>query len=142
SDGIVITPSNVHSLTIMVRGAMGQVLEGASVTIFRDSVEIMRRVTDRGGNVEVELPDGEYVIEASFDQFQKRKLVVLKTDSFERIDLDVFVKVLGVSMTLSQTLFLALGIIMVILLLAVIIHEYHVYRRKRIPQLFIVRRVE
>ncbi|MEM2487699.1 MAG: carboxypeptidase-like regulatory domain-containing protein [Thermoproteota archaeon] len=139
---IVITPSNVHSLTIMVRGVVGQALEGASVTIFRDSVEIMRRVTDRGGNVEVELPDGEYVIEASFDQFQKRKLVVLKTDSFERIDLDVFVKVLGVSMTLSQTLFLALGIIMVILLLAVIIHEYHVYRRKRIPQLFIVRRVE
>ena len=142
SDGIVITPSNVHSLTIMVRGAMGQVLEGASVTIFRDGVEIMRKVTDRGGNVEVELPDGEYVIEASFDQFQKRKSVILKTDSFEKIDLDVFVKVLGVSMSLSQTILLVLGIIMIILLLAVTIHEYHVFRRKRLPQLFIIRKIE
>ncbi|MBO3799950.1 MAG: carboxypeptidase regulatory-like domain-containing protein [Candidatus Brockarchaeota archaeon] len=141
SGEIVLTPSNVHSLTIMVRGAMGQALEGASVTVWKDGAELLRRITDKSGSVEIELPDGEYVIEASFDQFQKKKSVTLTTDSFERIDLDVFVKVLGVSMTLSQTILSVLGIILMIVLLAVIIHEYHIYRRKKLPQLFIVRKI-
>ncbi|MDW8033434.1 MAG: carboxypeptidase-like regulatory domain-containing protein [Nitrososphaerota archaeon] len=119
---------------------MGQVLEGASVTILKDSVEIFRMITDKGGNVEVELPDGDYIVEVSFDQFQIRKRVTLETNSYERIDLDVFIKIFGVSTTLSQVIILTLGMIMAIILLAIAIHEYHVYRRKKLPQLFIIRK--
>ncbi|MBO3839879.1 MAG: carboxypeptidase-like regulatory domain-containing protein [Thermoproteota archaeon] len=137
---LVLTPTNVHSLTVMVRGAMGQALEGASVTVWKDGAELFRRITDKSGNVEIELPDGEYVIEASFDQFQKRTLVTLTVDSFVRIDLDVFTKMLGVSMTLSQTLLLIAAVVIMIILLAIIVHEYHIYRRKKLPQLFIARK--
>jgi len=142
SGEIVLTPSNVHSLTIMVRGAMGQALEGAGVTVWRDGAELLRRITDKSGNVEIELPDGEYVIEVSFDQFQKKTTVTLTADSFIRVDLDVFTKMLGVSMTLSQTLLLIVATIIMIILLAIVIHEYHIYRRKKLPQLFIVRKTE
>jgi len=142
SGEVILTPSNVHSLTIMVRGAMGQALEGASVAIWKDGAELLRKVTDKSGNVEIELPDGEYVIEASFDQFQKKTTVTLTADSFVRVELDVFTKILGVSMTLSQTLLLIVATIIMIILLAIVIHEYHIYRRKKLPQLFIVRKTE
>ncbi|MGQ9690664.1 MAG: carboxypeptidase-like regulatory domain-containing protein, partial [Thermoproteota archaeon] len=64
---ITITPSNVYTLTVIVRGAQGQALEGSSVVIFKDDSEVIRRLTDKGGNVEVELPEGNYVLEVSFD---------------------------------------------------------------------------
>ncbi len=134
---ITITPSNVHSLTVIVRGAQGQALEGAGVTIVKDGVELVRMLTDKGGNAEVELPDGGYTIEVSFDQFLKKTQVSLTDDSLIRVDLDVFIKILGVGMTFSQTLLLILAIIIVIIALGIMLHEYHVYRRKRLPQLFV-----
>ncbi|MGB9718724.1 MAG: MSCRAMM family protein [Thermoproteota archaeon] len=134
---ITVTPSNVHSLTIMVRGAQGQALEGAGVKIMRDGVELVRMLTDKGGNAEVELPDGTYTVEVSFDQFLRKTQVSLTSDSFIRVELDVFIRILGVGMTLSQTILLILAIMIVIIAIGIMLHEYHVYRRKKLPQLFI-----
>jgi hypothetical protein len=133
---ITVTPSNMHSLTVMVRGAQGQALEGAGVVITRDGFELARVLTDKGGNAEVELPDGEYAVEVSYGQFLGRKQVSLTRDSFARFDLDVFIEILGVGMTLSQTILLMLAIMIVVIAIAIILHEYHVYRRKKLPELF------
>jgi len=133
---ITLTPSNVHSLTVVVRGAQGQALEGAGVVIMKDSMEVARVLTDKGGNAEVELPDGTYTVEVSFDQFLKKTEVSLTRDSFIRVELDVFIRILGVGMTLSQTILLILAIMIVIIAIGIILHEYHIYRRKRLPQLF------
>jgi len=139
SDTIILTPSNVHSLTVMVRGAQGQALEGAGVTVLKNGVELVRMLTDRGGNAEVELPDGDYTIEVSFDQFLRRTQVTLTSDHLVKVELDVFFKMLGVSMTLSQTILLIIAILIIIIALAIVLHEYHIYRRKKLPQLFTVR---
>ncbi len=138
TDGeITLTPSNVHSLTIMVRGAQGQALKGAGVVIMKDGFELTRILTDKGGNAEVELPDGEYTVEASYGQFLGVKKVSLTRNSFARFDLDVFLEILGVGMTLSQTVLLILAIMILVIAIAIILHEYHVYRRKKLPQLFV-----
>ena len=136
---ITVTPSNVHSITIMVRGAQGQALEGAGVTVLKNGVKLVRMLTDKGGNAEVELPDGDYTIEVSFDQFLRRTQVTLTSDHLVKVELDVFLKILGVSMTLSQTILLIIAILIIIIALAILLHEYHIYRRKKLPQLFTVR---
>ncbi|MEM2087882.1 MAG: carboxypeptidase-like regulatory domain-containing protein [Thermoproteota archaeon] len=133
---ITLTPSNVHSLTITVRGAQGQALQGAGIVIMKNGFELTRFLTDKGGNAEVELPDGEYTVEVSYGQFLGRKQVSLTRDSLAEFKLDVFLELLGVGMTLSQTILLMLAIMMLIIAIAIIIHEYHVYRRKKLPQLF------
>ena len=138
---ITVTPSNMHSLTVMVRGAQGQALEGAGVVIIKDGVELVRMLTDEGGNAEFELPGGDYAVEVSFDQFLRKTQLSLTHDSLIRVDLDVFIRILGVGMTLSQTILLMLAIMIVIIAIAIIVHEYHIYRRKRLPQLF-ARRME
>ncbi len=134
---ITLTPSNVHSLTVMVRGAQGQALEGAGVVIMKNGFELARVLTDKGGNAEVELPDGEYTVKVSYGQFQGEEQVSLTRDSFARFQLDVFVELLGVGMTLSQTILLILAFMILVIAIAIILHEYHVYRRKRLPQLFV-----
>ncbi|MEM2088376.1 MAG: carboxypeptidase-like regulatory domain-containing protein [Thermoproteota archaeon] len=139
SSEITLTPSNVHSLTVMVRGAQGQALEGAGVTVLKNGVELVRMLTDKGGNVEVELPDGDYTIETSFDQFLEETQVTLTSDKLVRVELDVFVKIFGFSMTLSQTILLILAAIIIIIALAIVLHEYHIYRRKKLPQIFTTR---
>jgi hypothetical protein len=96
-------------------------------------------LTDKGGNAEVELPDGDYTIEVSFDQFLRRTQVTLTSDHLVKVELDVFLKILGVSMTLSQTILLIIAILIIIIALAILLHEYHIYRRKKLPQLFTVR---
>jgi hypothetical protein len=133
---ITVTPSNMHSLTVMVRGAQGQALEGAGIVIMRDGVELVRMLTDKGGDAEVELPDGNYTIEVSFGQFLSKAQVPLTRDSFINVKLDVFLEILGVGMTLSQTILLTLAIVIVIIAIAIMLHEYHIYRRKKLPQLF------
>ncbi|MEM3659755.1 MAG: carboxypeptidase-like regulatory domain-containing protein [Thermoproteota archaeon] len=133
---ITLTPSNVHSLTVTVRGAQGQALQGAGIVIMKNGFELTRFLTDKGGNAEVELPDGEYTVEVSYGQFLGRKQVSLTRDRLAEFKLDVFLELLGVGMTLSQTILLMLAIMMLIIAIAIIIHEYHVYRRKKLPQLF------
>lgn len=59
-----------------------------------------------------------------------------------RVDLDVFVKLFGVGMTFSQFLLLILAMVIVALAVAIVLHEYHIYRRKKLPHLFAIRKME
>jgi hypothetical protein len=142
SGEISLVPSNVHCLTIIVRGSMGQVIEGAGVTIWKNGAELLRGITDKGGNFKAELPDGDYTVEVSFDQFLKKTDVTLTGDTSMRVELDVFVKIFGVAITLSQAILLILAIMIIIIALAIVLHEYHIYRRKKLPQIFTVRTLE
>ncbi|MGQ9478663.1 MAG: hypothetical protein ACUVQ0_01410 [Thermoproteota archaeon] len=120
---VTLTPRNVHSLTVMVRGAWEQALEGAGVTILKEDFEVARVLTDRSGNVELELPDGEYTLEVSFDSFSNRARILLSKDSVVKINLDVFIKILGVGVTFSQFLLLTLAVAVTIIFIAIFIHE-------------------
>jgi len=132
---VTLTPSNVHLLTVVVRGAQGQALEGATVRVKKGTVELTK-LTDKDGKAEIELPDASYNIEVSYGQFTKTDTVTMTADTIKAISLDVFVEFLGVAMSMAQFLLFIVMIIIIVIVLAIVLHEYHIYRRKRLPQLF------
>ncbi|MEM3028907.1 MAG: carboxypeptidase-like regulatory domain-containing protein [Thermoproteota archaeon] len=132
---VTLTPSNVHRLTVVVRGAQGQALEGATVRVTKGTVELTK-LTDKDGKAEIELPDASYDIAASYGQFTGSSSVSLTADTVKTINLDVFIEVFGVGMSMAQFLLFIVMIIVIVIVLAIVLHEYHIYRRKKLPQLF------
>ncbi|MEM3660086.1 MAG: hypothetical protein QXU11_06705 [Thermoproteota archaeon] len=132
---VTLTPSNVHLLTARVTGAQGQALEGATVKVTKEGVEVTR-LTDKDGKAEIELPDASYNIEVTYGQFSKTDSVTMTADTLKTFNLDVFIEFLGVGMSMAQFLLFIVMIIIIVIVLAIVIHEYHIYRRKRLPQLF------
>ncbi|MEM3660242.1 MAG: carboxypeptidase-like regulatory domain-containing protein [Thermoproteota archaeon] len=132
---VTLTPTNVHRLTIRVIGAQGQALEGATVRVTKGAVEVTR-LTDKDGKVELELPDASYNIEVTFGQFSKTDSVTMTADTLKTFNLDVFIEFLGVGMSMAQFLLFIVMNIIIVIVLAIGIHEYHIYRRKSLPQLF------
>jgi len=132
---VTLTPSNVHRLTVVVRGAQGQALEGATVRITKGAVELTK-LTDKDGKAEIELPDASYDIAASYGQFTGSSSVSMTADTIKTINLDVFIEFLGVGMSMAQFLLFIVMIIVIVIVLAIVLHEYHIYRRKKLPQLF------
>ena len=132
---VTLTPTNVHRLTVRVIGAQGQALEGATVRATKGAVEVTR-LTDKDGKAEVELPDASYNIEVSYGQFTKSDSVSLTADTVKTVNIDVFVELFGVGMSMAQFLLFILMIVIIVIVLAIVVHEYHIYRRKKLPQLF------
>ncbi|MEM2168161.1 MAG: carboxypeptidase-like regulatory domain-containing protein [Candidatus Bathyarchaeia archaeon] len=136
ASGIVtLTPTNVYTLTVRVLGAQGQAIEGATVRVTKGAVELTR-LTDKDGKAEIELPGASYNVEVTYGNFRATESVTLTTDTVKTVNLDVFIELFGVGMTMAQFLLLIVMIIIIVIVLAVVVHEYHIYRRKRLPQLF------
>ncbi|MGQ9478811.1 MAG: MSCRAMM family protein [Thermoproteota archaeon] len=132
-----LTAYDVYLLTVRVRGAQGQALEGATVSIKRGDAEILTKLTDKDGKAEVELPKETYTVVSTYSSLPPvSKSVTLTKDDIVELSLDVFIELFGLSMTLAQFLLFIVMIIIIVLVLAIVIHEYHIYRRKRLPQLF------
>ncbi|MEM4977108.1 MAG: hypothetical protein QXT64_07285 [Desulfurococcaceae archaeon] len=104
-DAVTLTPSNVHMLAVRVAGAQGQALEGATVTVSKDTVKLTKK-TNRDGMAEIELPDASYIIEVTYGQFRETDSVSLTADTLKTFNLDVFVEFLGVAMSMTQFLLL------------------------------------
>ncbi|MEM4976771.1 MAG: carboxypeptidase-like regulatory domain-containing protein, partial [Desulfurococcaceae archaeon] len=132
---VTLTPTNVYTLTVRVLGAQGQAIEGATVRVTKGAVELTR-LTDKDGKAEIELPGAGYNIEVTYGNFKATDSVTLNADTVKTVNLDVFIEVFGVGMTMAQFLLFIVMIIIIVIVLAVVIHEYHIYRRKRLPQLF------
>jgi hypothetical protein len=133
---VTLTPSNVHRLTVVVRGAQGQALEGATVRVTKGETVEITKLTDKDGKAEIELPDASYDIATSYGQFTGSSSVSLTADKIVTVNLDVFLEFLGVGMSMAQFLLFIVMIIVIVIVLAIVLHEYHIYRRKRLPQLF------
>jgi len=106
------------SLTVRVKGAQGQALEGAIVKVEKEGVEVATKVTDKDGVVNIELPAGSYSINAKYDEWYVSKMVNLNDDGVEELSVDVFIELFGVGMSMAQ--FLLLAMIAIALIIAVI----------------------
>jgi len=130
-----LTPTNTYTLTVRVLGAQGQAIEGATVRVTKGAIELTR-LTDKDGKAEIELPGASYNLEVTYGNFRATESVTLTTDTVKTVNLDVFIELFGVGMTMAQFLLLIVMVIIIVIVLAVVVHEYHIYRRKRLPQLF------
>jgi hypothetical protein len=125
----IIAVQNVSQLTVYVRGAQGQGLNGATVRIEKAKSEIIRKLTDKDGKVEVELPDADYSLTVSYGEFKASMPVLLTTDTIKTIILDVFIELFGVGMSMAQFLLFIIMIDVIVIILAIFTHEYTIYRR-------------
>ncbi|MEM2613674.1 MAG: hypothetical protein QXO15_05515 [Nitrososphaerota archaeon] len=85
-------------------GAQGQRLFGATVRIKKAESEIMWKLTDKDGKVEVELPSANYSIEAYYGPFVDSTAVFLTKYEIKMISLDIFLELLGVGMSMANFL--------------------------------------
>ncbi|RLE92940.1 MAG: hypothetical protein DRJ46_00240 [Thermoprotei archaeon] len=134
-----VVADNIVTLTVKVVGTRDQGLSMA--TVFIKSVEgvtLQTLTADESGVAVTELPRAKFVVEAIYKGKTASTtvdLTELAPTEFEKtvkLTLDVFVEIMGVPMSASElALWIVLSIILV-LVIAFIIHEYIVWRRKRI----------
>ena len=131
--------TNAGRLVVKVVGGTKQGLPGAEVAVMKDSVVVARGVTGADGTWSVMLPSATYTVTVDYKGFTGEKSASVPTNGGEvvvELSTDVFIELFGVAMTFSQFILWIVVAIIIILVLAIIIHEYHVWRRKRMPQLF------
>jgi len=127
-----IVADNIVALNVRVLGARGQGLPYASVY----AEPVLTVVADESGFVSVELPRRVYTVTATY----KGKTASIKADVTDpakfvfdaTVTLDVYIELFGYAMSAGEfALSIVLGII-VVFIVAFIVHEYIVWRRKRI----------
>jgi hypothetical protein len=127
-----IVADNIVALNVRVIGARGQGLPYASVY----AEPVLTVVADESGFVSVELPRRVYTVTATY----KGKTASISVDVTDpakfvfdaTVTLDVWIELFGYAMSAGEfALSIVLGII-VVFIVAFIVHEYIVWRRKRI----------
>jgi hypothetical protein len=147
SDGInitstgtyVLTAKNIATLTVHVVGAQGQGLNGAYVEIkISSGIDVFSGISNEQGFVSVEVPYGMYSIRVEYKGFENMVSATVNSPdgSIKTVAMDVFVEVLGIAMSFATFVLWIVIAVMVVLVLAIMVHEYHIYRRKKMPQLF------
>ncbi|MGQ9514790.1 MAG: carboxypeptidase-like regulatory domain-containing protein [Thermoproteota archaeon] len=133
----VMMAKNVGMLVIQVSGAMGQGLQGASIEVWRGGERIFSGVTNSQGVASSILPYGEYVVRAIHNGLEATHLFYLESPTaIAKLSLEEFVNLFGIGLTPITTIIFALLSITSILLLMVLVHEYIIWRRRRLPKLF------
>jgi hypothetical protein len=127
-----ILADNIVALNVRVLGARGQGLPYASVSI----QPILTAVADESGLASVELPRRTYTVTATY----KGKTGSVSVDLTDRtkvvfdttVTLDVWIELFGYAMSAGEFALSILLSVIVVLVVAFIVHEYIVWRRKRI----------
>lgn len=135
----VLTAKNVSTLTVHVTGAQGQGLKAAQVEIKTASgITVFSGLSNEQGFVSVEVPYGTYGIRADYKGFTNAATTTVNSPegTVHTVQTSVFVEALGMAMSFATFVLWMIVAIIVTLALAIAIHEYHIYRRKRLPQLF------
>jgi hypothetical protein len=127
-----ILADNIVTLNVRVLGARGQGLPYASVR----AEPVPPVVADESGLASIELPRRKYTVTAMY-KGKAGSISVDVTDPTKfvfdaTVPLDVYIELFGYAMSAGEfALSIVLGII-VVFIVAFIVHEYIVWRRKRI----------
>ncbi|MBO3803332.1 MAG: carboxypeptidase regulatory-like domain-containing protein [Candidatus Brockarchaeota archaeon] len=141
----VLTAKNVATLTVRVVGAQGQGLGAAQVEIKTSSgIAVFSGVSNEQGVVSVEVPYGNYDVRVEYKGFENAASATVDapTGTVLTVATSVFAEAFGIAMSFGTFALWMVAASMVVLMIAVAIHEYHVYRRKKLPQLFGVPKVK
>jgi hypothetical protein len=135
----VLMAKNIASLTVQVVDAQGQGLNAAQVEIktFK-GIMVFSGVSDEQGFVSIEVPYGTYDVDVDYKGFTNAASATVGSPigTIMSVPTNVFIEVLGMAMSFATFTLWLVAMIIVILVMAIAMHEYHIYRRKRLPQLF------
>jgi hypothetical protein len=128
--------AQLFALTVRVVGELGQGLQGASVQLLKAGTTVATGSADSAGAVRFErLAPASYEVRAQYKGFSGTATVsldALRRGEVVEIRLPVYVEVIGIPMSLATLLALAIGIILLVIVLAIIISEYRWWRGRRL----------
>ncbi len=124
--------AGVYDIAVIVRGAAGQPIQGATVELQRGGTTIATASTDSSGTaVFTKVIGADYSVRATYEQFTQSTNVPRGTRSATLV-LDLYTVLLGVPMTLATFLALIIGLILLVIVIVVIVSEYIRWRGRRL----------
>jgi len=133
-----VIADNIVTLTVKVVGTRDQGLPYASVSVYSNGKHIITRIADESGLASIELPREKYRVAAAYKGKSSEKTVDLTTlpaevvEKAETVKLDVYIELFGYAMSASEFVLSIVLAVIIVLVVAFIVHEYIVWRRKRI----------
>jgi hypothetical protein len=124
--------AGVYDITVLVKGAAGQPIQGATVELIKGGTTIATAATDASGTaVFTKLVGADYTVRAAYEQFSSTASLAKGTRSAQ-ITLDLYTVLLGVPMTFATFLALIIGLILLVIVVVVIVSEYIRWRGRRL----------
>jgi hypothetical protein len=128
----VTIQAGIYDITVLVKGAAGQPIQGALVELIKGGTTIARAATDASGTaVFAKLVGADYTVRAAYEQFSSTASLAKGTRSAQ-ITLDLYTVLLGVPMTFATFLALIIGLILLVIVVVVIVSEYIRWRGRRL----------
>jgi len=126
----------LFDLSVLVKGAAGQGLPFATVTLKRAGVVVGHFTTDEGGAVTIpKLVAADYEVEATYKGYTGT-VTVSKADLMAgkraEITLPPYIEIAGMPLTFATFLALIIGIILLVIVIVVIAFEYVRWRGRRV----------
>jgi hypothetical protein len=124
--------AGIYDITVLVKGAAGQPIQGALVELIKGGTTIARAATDASGTaVFTKLVGADYTVRAVYEPFSSTASLAKGTRSAQ-ITLDLYTVLLGVPMTFATLLALIIGLILLVIVVVVIVSEYIRWRGRRL----------
>ena len=126
----------LYDLKVRVEGAAGQPLPFAKITLRRAGVELGTFSADEGGVAVIKrLPLSDYEVEAEWKGFRGSTTVYeedLKMGRLAVIALPPYAEFMGIPLTFYMLIMFIIGSVIAVLLIAVIVSEYIMWRGRRL----------
>jgi hypothetical protein len=120
--------AGIYDITVLVKGAAGQPIQGALVELIKGGTTMARAATDASGtSVFTKVVGADYEVRATYEPFTSKAALPKGTRSVQ-ITLDLYTILLGVPMTFVT--FLALIIILMLIGVVVTLMVVRIARRK------------
>jgi hypothetical protein len=123
--------AGIYDITVLVKGAAGQPMQGALVELVKDGITIARVTTDASGTaVFSKVIGADYVVRASYGGF-RAETSLPKGIRNTQITLDIYTSLIGVPVNFPTFLVLTIGFILLIIVAAFELSEYIRWRGRR-----------
>jgi hypothetical protein len=123
--------AGIYDITVLVKGAAGQPMQGALVELVKDGITIARVTTDASGTaVFSKVIGADYVVRASYGGF-RAETSLPKGIRNTQITLDIYTSLIGVPVNFPTFLVLTIGFILLIIVAAFALSEYIRWRGRR-----------
>ena len=124
--------AGIYDVVVLVKGAAGQPITGATVQLTKGGAVIKTGATDDSGQVKFEKVIGDdYKVEARFEPFTASRDLPKGTRS-ATLTIDLYTVLFGVPMTFATFLALIIGLILLVIVVVVIVSEYIRWRGRRL----------
>jgi hypothetical protein len=124
--------AGIYDITVLVKGAAGQPIQGATVELIKGGTTIATAATDASGTaVFTKLIGADYEVRAKYDPFSSTARLAKGVRS-TTITLDLYTVLLGVPMTFATFLALIIGLILLVIVVVVVVSEYIRWRGRRL----------